>query len=164
MLPVELTNRWQPFDDYDTPACALDLILPYLRKESVVWECAWGRGVLARHMQAAGLNVVGGPDINYYQRIAFGYDIMVTNPPWSDKDGFLRLAYWRQKPFAFLLPLTALEGGNRSILFRRHGIQLLVPNKRIQFLDDRRGCPWSCAWFCWKLNLPSPLTFVEAKW
>jgi len=93
------------------------------------------------------------------------WDIMVTNPPYSHKNAFLERAYSLGKPFAFLLPVEAL-GGGRVRLYRQHGIELLVPSKRINFYDTHgqaNAASFPTAWFCWKL-LPSPLVFVEVDW
>ncbi|MFO8133200.1 MAG: hypothetical protein R6U10_04620, partial [Thermoplasmatota archaeon] len=43
----------------------------------------------------------------------FNYDCIVTNPPFSRKDEFLEQCYAYGKPFALLMPLTALEGMRR---------------------------------------------------
>ncbi|MDA8055724.1 MAG: class I SAM-dependent methyltransferase, partial [Thermoplasmatales archaeon] len=82
------------------------------------------------------------------------FDIIVTNPPYSLKDKFLRRAYELGKPFAFLLPLTTLEGRARQAMFASHGISLLIPDRRTNFITpDGKGCgSWFLtAWFTWQL-------------
>ena len=64
------------------------------------------------------------------------------------------------------MPLTALEGKKRGELYRKYGIQLIIPNKRINFETPSgkgSGAWFQVAWFCWKLNLPKDLMFVELK-
>jgi hypothetical protein len=94
------------------------------------------------------------------------WDITLTNPPFSRKDEFLARAYRLGKPFALLLPVEAL-GGRRVCLYRQHGIELLVPSKRINFRDNQGelplGAAFPTAWFCWRI-LPRKLVFVEADW
>jgi hypothetical protein len=94
------------------------------------------------------------------------WDIALTNPPYSRKDEFLERAYSLGRPFAFLLPVEAL-GGRRVLLYRKHGIELLVPSKRVNFQNDDGdvlpGASFASAWFCWRL-LPRQLVFVEADW
>jgi hypothetical protein len=73
-------------------------------------------------------------------------------------------AYNLNVPFAFLMPLTALEGKKRGELYRKFGIQLIIPNKRVNFITPSgkgSGAWFQVAWFCWKLNLPNQLNFVE---
>ena len=95
-----------------------------------------------------------------------GGNIAVTNPPYSRKNEFLERAYSLGKPFAFLMPVEAL-GGRRVLLYRRHGIELLVPSKRVNFDGEDGELPlgagFPTAWFCHGL-LPRQLLFVEADW
>ncbi len=107
---------------------------------------------------------MGGPEINFYQRVPFKWDIIVTNPPFSAKDAFLRHAYTLGTPFAFLLPLEALAGKSRHALYRHYGMEVLIPSKKIEFTGGKTRFPCFTAWFCWGLHLPSSLTFVEATW
>lgn len=160
-------NRWGSSDEWDTPAYAVDILAPYLPKDKVIWEGCWGRGVLAGHLRKAGYPVVGGPKIKFYQRLPFAFDILVTNPPHSstgDMDSFIDHAYWFGKPFALLLPLDALGGIARHRLYRRYGVELILPDRRMDFVGGQGHCCFHAAWFCWGLSLPSPLTFVKATW
>ena len=161
--PLPYLQRWATSDEYDTPRYALDMLLPYLPKGKRIWECAWGRGVLAQHMKDAGLRVVGGPDINFFQAVRFRYDLIVTNPPFSLTDAFIRHAYNIGKPFAFLMPIERLGGRTRLPMYRKHGLELLVPSKRMDFTGEGGKHYAITAWFCWRI-LPRPLMFVEAGW
>ena len=154
-------------NDYSTPAHALDILVEHLPKNKVVWEGAWGKGRLAGHLKKAGYQVVGGPNLNFFRQMPCKWDILVTNPPFDRKDEFLERAYALGKPFAMLLPLTGLEGKARHALYRKHGIEVIIPDKYINFeSDDCRDdhCPFSTAWFCWRLRLPAQLNFVRATW
>lgn len=82
----------------------------------------------------------------------------------SLKDKFLARCYELKKPFALLMPLTALEGKKRGELYRKYGIQLIIPNKRINFetpSGDGSGAWFQASWFTWGLNLPKDLMFVK---
>jgi hypothetical protein len=151
--PILLMNGHT--DEIYTPKKAIYYLIPYLNKNKVIWESAWGTGKLAQHFKEEGFKVVKEGN----------YDIEVTNPPYSDKEGFLERAYNRGKPFAFLMPLTALEGKKRGLMYRNNGIQLIIPNKRINFITPNGGkSSWfQTAWFCWKLNLPKDLMFIELE-
>ncbi len=152
-------------DEFYTPEYAVRPLLPYLPSNQVIWECAWGTGELAGHLRAAGHHVVGCAGMDFLKELPLQWDIMVTNPPYSHKNAFLDRAYSLGKPFAFLLPVESL-GGGRVRLYRQHGIELLVPSKRINFYDahgQANAASFPTAWFCWNL-LPSPLIFVEVDW
>ena len=85
------------------------------------------------------------------------YDGVITNPPYSIKDKFIEACYETEKPFALLLPVSAIQGIKRGKMFEDKGIELLVLNKRVDFTG--KGSPhFGVAWFCYKL-LPSPLIF-----
>jgi|SRR3990167_8811385 len=157
-LQIQMNGR---SDEFGTPFKAIKPLLPYLRKDWVIWESAWGKGVLAKHFELEGFEVVGSTDFFSENKEC---DVIITNPPYSLKDRFLDRCYTLGKPFALLMPLTALEGKMRGRLYRENGIQLIIPNKRINFITPSgkgSGAWFQVAWFCWKLNLPKDLNFVE---
>jgi hypothetical protein len=154
-------------DDFQTPPEAVVPLVPYLPDHWTIWECACGKGYLAEALRLAGRKVIAtdqkdGNDFLTWQPA--DWQCALTNPPFSLKNEFLARAYALGKPFAFLLPLTALESESRQRLFHRHGIQVMLLDKRIHFETPNKkpSHPWfPVAWFCWKLNLPKQLTFVD---
>jgi len=104
-------------DEVYTPENAIYSLLPYLNKKWLIWEYAWGKGSLAKHLEKKGFHIIADSDVDFleceksdnFQKLA-KYDCIVTNPPYSKKYEFLKKAFEFNKPFAFLLPLTALEG------------------------------------------------------
>jgi len=153
-------------DQFQTPPEALDILIPYLKKKWIIWECAWGKGKLARDLKKRGFKLKGNSKENFLELDHLDYDCIVTNPPYSIKDKFLEKCYKLGKPFALLMPITDLEGLKRGYLYRQNGIQLIIPNKRINFITPSgkgSGSWFQTAWFCWKLNLPKDLNFVELK-
>jgi len=131
-LKIQMSGR---SDEFMTPKYAIKPLLPYLKKSWTIWECAWGKGSLAKHLEKRGFKVIGEPFWDFLNKDLGlnkgGFDIIVTNPPYSLKDKFLERCYELGKPFALLMPLTALEGKARGELYRKYGIQLIIPNKRI---------------------------------
>lgn len=48
------------------------------------------------------------------------------------------------------MPLTALEGKKRNTLYRKYGINLLVFDRRVEFLQETKRRVWfATAWFFW---------------
>ena len=165
-LKIQMNGR---SDEFQTPKEAILPLLPYLRKDWIIWECAWGKGSLAKHLEEKGFKVIGDKSVDFLGEND-GYkdtwDCIITNPPYSKKEEFLRRCYILKQPFALLMPLTTLEGKKRGELFRKYGIQLIIPNKRINFITPSgkgSGAWFQTAWFCYKLNLPKDLMFVELK-
>jgi len=145
-------------DEYSTPSYALLPLLEYLPKEKVIWECTDTSGSISSFLKEKGYKVVSTDDDFLLYNIPKG-DIIVTNPPYSLKTEFLQHSYKLGIPFAFLLPITALEGYNRQELYRKYGISLILFNKRIQFRSNRTGAWFATAWFTHGLNLPKDLNF-----
>ena len=74
------------------------------------------------------------------------------------KDKFLERCYEIGKPFALLLPLTALEGIARQELYKKYGLELILLPKRIDFTGKK--APWfAVAWFTYGFNLPKEINF-----
>lgn len=154
-------------DDFQTPKEALIPLIPYLNKDWIIWECACGTGNLVRGLKKKGFEVIGtdildGKDFLKWKPDHF--DCIITNPPYSLKYKFLQRCYRLGKPFALLLPLTTFESINRQRLFKKHGIQVIFFDRRINFetpSGSGSGSWFATAWFTNWLNLPSQLSFVE---
>jgi len=150
-------------DDYQTPGYAIEPLIPFLKKDWIIWECACGKGNLVNAFKKRGFKVIGtdildGKDFLKWQPDKF--DCIVTNPPYSLRYQFIKRAYELGKPWAMLMTLTTLEG-KRQELFRKYGIELLLLDKRINFETPSgkgSGAWFPVAWFCWKL-LPEKIVF-----
>lgn len=171
-------------DDFQAPKEAIDVLLPYLDKSKTIWEPACGKRNIVNAFEEKGYKVIATDikDVPHTDRIDFleldknlqGYSFsfhdlygyIVTNPPYSKKELFLERCYNLGKPFALLMPLTALESEKLLPLFREFGIQLIIPNKRYNFetpTGKGKGAWFATAWFTWGLNLPKDLNFVDVK-
>ena len=159
-------------DDFQTPKEAIKILLPYIRGDwTTIWECASGKGNLTMAFLKEGFNVVPsdiltGEDFLTWKPDKFELvDMIVTNPPYSLKEKFLERCYEIGKPFALLMPLTALESEKRQKLYRKYGgIQLIIPNRRYNFETPSgkgSGSWFATAWFCGNMNLPRDIIFVN---
>lgn len=171
-------------DHFQTPPEALEPLLPYLPKTWAVWEPACGKGNLVRAFAGHGYRVFasdrhivhpegyregvvwyGERDFLTWQPQTFGWDCLITNPPYSIKAKFLERAYALGKPWAFLLPISALCPQRNQEFLRRAGVQILIPRKRIDFetpTQKKDGKSWfDTVWFCSGLNLPRDLCYEE---
>jgi hypothetical protein len=154
-------------NDFQTPAYAIQPLLPYLPHNWKIWECACGKGNLVQAFSKKGYKVIG-TDINNGKDFLTSqpekYDCIVTNPPFILKQQFLERAYQLQKPFAFLLPLTTFETAARQKLFKQYGIEVILFDKRINFETPNKvknSSSWfATAWFTHGLNIGSELNFT----
>jgi hypothetical protein len=98
------------------------------------------------------------------------FDCIVTNPPYSLKNDFITRCYELGKPFALLMPLYALESRTRQRLYHKHGLQVLVMDKRVNYetpsIKLRSSADFVSCWYCWGLPIPRPeiprdILFVE---
>lgn len=151
-----------PCDELYTPDHAIKPLMPYLEKFSTFWEPTdHGESNITSQLLNAG-KCVFCTHIDQeedFLTTTTEADCIVTNPPYSLKDKFLDRAYELGIPFAFLLPTTALNGLKRGKTFRKHGAEILVLDKRIDF--NGKGSVWfPVSWICWKV-LPEKLIFAE---
>jgi hypothetical protein len=153
-------------DELYTPKEAIYPILEYLPKNKIYWECTdFGNSNITKILKREGYKVIGTrkDQIDFLKDDpTFDFDIIITNPPYSLKTEFLRRAYELGKPFLFLLPITTLEGKERGKLFRKYGVQLIVFDKRINFIESKKNVWFNTSWFCWKI-LKKDLIFKELK-
>ena len=140
-----------PHDSCQTPPYALEPIYQYIDTDAV-WECAAGKGVLARQLKKAGIGTIA-TDINLSKGVMY-HDFMsgggislfaaslpspcsytiVTNPPYSIKYEWLEKCYELGKPFALLMPVEMLGTARGQKLFDKPGIEVIFMSPRVDFL------------------------------
>lgn len=155
----------KPYDEFYTPSYAITPLLEYIPKdkELTIWEPTdFGGSNITKVLEANGFSVVhtSKEEIDFLKdEPNFEFDMIVTNPPYSLKDEFLEKCYELGKPFCLLLPITSLEGIKRGKMFRENGIEVLVFDKRCNFMNTK-GNWFNTSWFCWHV-LPEKLVFKE---
>lgn len=169
-------NASNLMDRCETPAYAMDPLIPYLPKlrygDQHIWEPACGSGRIVRVLhgyEGAGYSVIGtdvlqGEKYNFFEMpMPTGVEVIVTNPPYSCKPQFIRRCYELGKPFALLVPVETIGTGTVQRMMERHGAELLLLNKRVNFYMphkglDGNGAQFPVLWFCWRM-LPAPLVY-----
>ena len=162
----------EKFDDIYIPEYAIKPLLKYIPKNITVWECCdFGESKITKLLKEHGCKVIStDKEENFFEYIPNeDFDMIITNPPYSLKDDFIRKCYEWNKPFCLLLPITALEGKTRGKMFREKGIEVLVFDARINFMENmakdynkKSGNWFNTSWFCYKV-LPEKLIFEELK-
>lgn len=121
-----LTSNKEDNEKY-TPYYAVQPILKYLPKDKIIW-CPFDEEWSAYYnsLKDSGFAVVrsslkDGQDFFSYEPDK--WDLIVSNPPFSLKDKVLKRLYEFEKPFAILLPLNSLQGGDK--------VQILLPGSTI---------------------------------
>lgn len=160
------------FDDIYTPEYAVIPLLKYIPKGITIWECCdFGNSAITKVLKEYGCKVIStDKEENFFEyKPKEHFDMIITNPPYSLKDEFIKKCYEWDKPFCLLLPITALEGKRREQMFRKNGIEVLVFDSRVNFLENmdknytKKGGNWfNTSWFCHNV-LPQKLIFEELK-
>lgn len=142
-------------DELYTPEKAIDPILKYLNKNKTYWECTdYGESNITKVLRKKGFKVISTnkEQINFLtEKPNFDFDVIITNPPYSLKNEFIKRCYEYNKPFLLLLPLTALEGKERGKLYKEYGLELIVLDKRINFMKNKNNVWFNTSWFCNKV-------------
>lgn len=152
-------------DEIYTPKYAIEPLMKYLPKNKIIWECTdYGKSQITQVLSEGGYKVISTHKDNFNfltDKADFNFDMIITNPPYSLKDDFLKRCYEYKKPFCLLLPITALEGKARGQMFRENGIEVLVLDGRVQFqfmenmIKDynktKSGNWFNTSWFCWNV-------------
>lgn len=152
----------EKFDDIYTPEYAIEPLLEFIPKGITIWECCdFGGSKITELLKKHGCNVIStDKEENFFEYVPQqNFDMIITNPPYSLKDKFLKKCYEWNKPFALLLPITALEGKSRGCMYRQHGVEVLVLDGRVQFMENS-GNWFNTSWFCHNI-LPDKLIFKE---
>ena len=157
-------------DECYTPRYGVEPIVKYLPKDKVIW-CPFDteESEFVKVLRENGFTVVhshisSGRDYYKYEPL-LGWDIMVSNSPYTNKRGIVERALSFGKPFALLLPLTWLNDSAPKQLFKDKDLQLLMFDKRIKYLNNGvvgNKITFSSAYYCYDL-LPKQIIMEELK-
>lgn len=161
-----------PNNQYYTPEIAMDYIYPHIKKYQRIWESCCGDGHIVRYLEKRGHRVIGtdimqGEEFDFftYAPPSQEYDIIVTNPPFTAKKRIFERLYHLGKPFAILMPSTALESNPiRAMLKLKGHYGIIMPPKTINYIPgdsenarEATKAPRSSrsffhsSWFCYKI-------------
>lgn len=154
-------------DECYTPAYGVTPIIKYIPKDKIIW-CPFDTddSEYVKQLKANGNTVVHshiseGKD--YYTYEPKQWDIMISNPPFTNKRGIFERALSLGKPFALLMSNTWLNDAAPKQLFKDKQLQLLMFDKRIKFLNNgivQNKITFSSSYYCWNL-LPRDIICEE---
>lgn len=146
------------FDELYTPINAVVPLLKYVKKDMKIalpfdTENSFYYKVFKENGYSVEcLHLDNGED--FFLNMFYGYDIIISNPPFSIKDQILERLYLIDKPFIMLLPLTALSGMKRVNMYKKYGLDLIIFDKRINFVirgEQSKGNWFASAYFTYKV-------------
>lgn len=142
-------------DFYPTPKECVYSLLPELQipRNACIWEPAAGTNAIVNALKEAGYYYVFGTDIQSgvdFLDTNIGADWIITNPPFTLAEQFIRHALELKVPFAFLLKIQYWNSAKRKKLFDEAPPQYIFPlTWRPDFtgqgnsLMDMMWCVWT---------------------
>ena len=144
-------------DECYTPRYVVEEIAKYLPKNKVIW-CPFDmdKSEFVKVLMEQGHSVV-------YSHIDYGqdffdyepqnWDIIVSNPPFTNKRKIFERALQFGKPFALLMSLTWLNDAAPKDLFMNKDLELLMFRNRVKYIDANgkvmnNGITFSSAFYC----------------
>jgi hypothetical protein len=142
-------------DECYTPRYVVEAILQYIPKNKVIW-CPFDKeeSFFVKVLKENGYEVVfshidNGED--FFDFEPSHWDIIVSNPPFSNKRKFFERAFQLGKPFMLLMTAQWLNDAAPVELYNKYNkdMELIHFTKRIQFLNvNEQKIPFKSLFFC----------------
>ena len=143
-------------DECYTERYAVEPLLEFLPKfkDKVIWlpfddeESEFVKCFRENGYKIINSHIRNGQDYYFYEPEQ--WDLMISNPPFTNKKMIFERAISFNKPFCLLMTLTWLNDRAPMRLFRDKGLQLLMFEDRMQFKNQNKSKPinFSAAYFC----------------
>jgi len=154
-------------DECYTPKYGVIPILKYIPNDAIIWcpfdtensefvkEISKTNTVIYSHIDA---------QEDFFTYEPEEWDIIISNPPFTNKRKYFERALSFNKPFALIMSITWLNDAAPKILFKDKELQLLMFDKRMRFVKpsgETMGSPtFSSAYYCWNF-LPKQIIMEE---
>ena len=143
-------------DECYTPISGILPILKYIPKDKIIW-CPFDTVDSHFVKEISKINKVVYSHIengkNFFNYEPDKWDIIISNPPFTNKRLFFEKAISFNKPFALLMSITWLNDAAPKQIFKNKELQLLMFDKRLRFIKpngEQMGSPtFSSAYFCY---------------
>lgn len=154
-------------DECYTPDYVVESIIPYLDKDKVYWlpfdrdDSAFARVLKANGFKYVNSHIDYGQ--NFYTYQPEHWDVMLSNPPFTNKRGIFERALSFNKPFALIMSNTWLNDSAPKVLFKDRDLQLLMFRNRIKFINNgviNNKITFSSSFFCYNL-LPKQIIMID---
>lgn len=124
-------------DCYGTCNKTWDVILQVIPKDKVIWQPFYMDGQCADYLREKGYNVIH-ENKDFFKYEPDNYDIILDNPPFSNKDLIFDRLHQLNKPFIVFYPFRAfLQKGFRRF-DETHNYKIIIPEKRFAFYKDNK--------------------------
>ena len=154
-------------DECYTPDYGVEPILKYIPEGDIVW-CPFDTEdsqfviQISKQNEVVRSHIDTGQDFFDYEPHA--WDIIVSNPPFTNKRKFFERALNLGKPFALIMTNTWLNDSAPKQLFKDKDLQLLMFDKRMKFISpdgrDNDKITFSSSYYCYNI-LPKQIIMEE---
>ena len=154
-------------DECYTPDYGVKPILKYIPKDAIVW-CPFDteESEFVKQIDKTNLVIYShismGKDFFDYEPVE--WDIIISNPPFTNKRKYFERALSFGKPFALIMTNTWLNDSAPKQLFKDKDLQLLMFDKRMKFIspDGRNNdkITFSSSYYCYDI-LPKQIVMEE---
>lgn len=137
-------------DECHTPSYGVEPILEYIPKGKIIWcpfdkRESWFVRLISKQNTVVHSHISEGKDFFKYEPKK--WDVIISNPPFTNKRLIFERAISFNKPFALLMSNTWLNDAAPKQLFKNKNLQLLMFDKRIKY-DNRNKITFSSSYFC----------------
>tara|TARA_R110002167_G_scaffold108956_1_gene277967 strand:+ start:1156 stop:1665 length:510 start_codon:yes stop_codon:yes gene_type:complete len=164
------TKTFSKHDDYMTPKSAWDSIKEFIPEEyKVIYEPFYGdgkSGIILKELIPS--KTIIHENVDFYEySTKYKYDMILSNPPFSDAKKIMPKMLEIDKPFILLMPSSKI---NTSYFraWKEKGIQIIIPRKRISFIKmkdgeyvESIGANFDCFYYCYKMNLEKDILWLN---
>lgn len=154
-------------DECYTPEYVVEAIVSYLPKDRVVW-CPFDKddSAFVKVLRKHGFKVVNshidyGQDFYAYEPEY--WDVILSNPPFTNKRKIFERALALGKPFALLMSNTWLNDSAPKVLFMDKDLQLIMFRNRIKYLNNgiiNNKITFSSSFYCYNM-LPKQIIMID---
>ena len=143
-------------DECMTPSYAIYPILKYIPKNLVIW-CPFDKKdsefvkILSKTNEVIYSHIENGEDFYNYEPEKT-WDIIISNPPFTNKRKIFERCLSFNKPFALLMSNTWLNDSAPKQLFKDKDLQLLMFDKRIKYENNgivQDKITFSSSYYCY---------------
>ena len=129
-------------------------IVKYLDRDKIIW-CPFDteESEFVKVLKSEGFKVVYSHIFNgqdFYNYEPENWDVIVSNPPFTNKRKIFERCLSFNKPFALLMSNTWLNDSAPKQLFKDKDLQLLMFDKRIDYNNNKK-ITFSSSYFCWNV-------------
>ena len=163
------TKTFIKHDDYMTPKYAWENISHLIPKGKIVWESFYGDGKSGTYLRELGYITVHEPIDFFSDETLPKYDLIISNPPFSQSKTVMKRLHELDKPFIIIFPSSKI---NTSYMrdWKDKNLQIIIPRKRIHFTklvdgkvpdNYKSSCNFDCFYYCYKIDLEKDITWLE---